>query len=181
MVQSPESAILAGRRVRERDVAVQRAVLEAGRALDRRDDLARDAELRERAEARVLVDAVVADRLVEADQPLLLEVLAVAAGQEVARGLEADEAVVAADQGVERPSVAVPRPQDECEIVRFALRTARDVGMGLMQDSILQIRSVSQSALETEIRPGRCCQTAMETCKSFLYTNTCSRRFRYEL
>ena len=45
----------------------------------------------------VLVDPVVPDRLVEADHPLLLEVLGVAAGEEVARGAQADEGRVAPD------------------------------------------------------------------------------------
>ena len=47
--------ILARRCVAERDVRVQRRVLEAGRRLDRGDDLARHAELGEAAERRLLV------------------------------------------------------------------------------------------------------------------------------
>src|SRR5215470_6453225 len=42
-------AFLSRRRVAERDVGVERRMLEAGRGLDRRDDLPRDAELREAA------------------------------------------------------------------------------------------------------------------------------------
>ena len=63
-------------RVAERDVGVERRVLEAGRGLDRGDDLPRHAELGEAAERRLLVGAEVAHRLVEADQPLLDQVLA---------------------------------------------------------------------------------------------------------
>jgi hypothetical protein len=77
---------------------VQRRVLVARSRLDGGDDLARDAQLREVAEARLAVGAVVADRLVEADQPLLDEVLAVAAREEVGGGLEPDEPLVAGEQ-----------------------------------------------------------------------------------
>src|SRR5207244_3443296 len=59
--------LLAGGRMAERDVAVQRRMLEARGRLDGRDDLARDAQLRERAEGRVLVRAVCAHRLEQAD------------------------------------------------------------------------------------------------------------------
>src|SRR5450755_1100066 len=90
----------AGGRARERDVLVQRRVLVPGRRLDRGDDLARDAELGEVAEARLAIGAVVAHRLVEADQALLDQIIGVAAGQEVRRGLEADESVIPADQPI---------------------------------------------------------------------------------
>jgi hypothetical protein len=53
-------------------------VLVAGRRLHRGDDLPRDAELGEVAEARLAVRAEVADGLVEPDEPLLDEVVAVA-------------------------------------------------------------------------------------------------------
>ena len=88
-------------------------MLEAGRGLDRRDDLARHAELREAAERRLLVGAEVPDRLVEADQPLLQKVVVVAAGEEVRARLQAHEACVAADERVHRDSVAVPGLEDE--------------------------------------------------------------------
>ena len=91
----------------EGDIGVQGGVLEAGRRLDRRDDLAGDAELREAPERRLLVGAKVPNRLVETDQTLLDEVFRVAPGEEVRAGLEPDEAVVAPDQDVERPAVAV--------------------------------------------------------------------------
>ena len=60
-----------GRRRAEGDVAVQRRVLVAGRGLDRGDDLARDAQLREVAERGLAVRPEIADRLVEADQAFL--------------------------------------------------------------------------------------------------------------
>ncbi len=59
------------------------------------------AKLRKR---RLAVGAEVADRLVEADQAFLDEVLAVAAGQEVRRRLQPDEAVVAAHEAGRTPS-----------------------------------------------------------------------------
>src|SRR5215510_14225830 len=49
-----------GRRLTERDVLVERGVLVARRGLDRGDDLAGDAELRETAEARFALGAIVA-------------------------------------------------------------------------------------------------------------------------
>jgi hypothetical protein len=70
-------------------------VLVARGGLDRGDDLARDAQLSEVAKARLAVGAVVADRLVEADQAFLDEVLAVAAREEVGRRLEPYETLVA--------------------------------------------------------------------------------------
>ena len=92
-----------GGRLAERHVRVERRVLVARRGLDRGDDLARDAELREVAEARLPLGAVVPDRLVEADQALLDQVVRVAADQEVRRGLEPHEPVVAAHEAVRRP------------------------------------------------------------------------------
>jgi hypothetical protein len=61
----------------------------------------------------LLVGAEVADSLVEADQPLLDEVLGIAAGEKVGTRLEPDEACVAADQDVERRAVAVAGAHDE--------------------------------------------------------------------
>src|SRR3712207_4584450 len=101
---------------------VQRRVLVAGRRLHRRDDLARDAQLREVAEARLAVAAVVADRLVEPDQALLDEVVRVAADQEVRRRLQADEAVVAADDAVVGVALAGLREGDEIVIINLELR-----------------------------------------------------------
>src|SRR5450432_3406609 len=84
----------------ERDVLVQRRVLVAGRCLDGRDDLAGDAELGEVAEARLAVGPEVPDRLVEADQALLDEIVGVAAGEKVRGGLQAYETVITPDQTV---------------------------------------------------------------------------------
>ena len=114
--------VLARRRVAERDVGVQRRVLEARRGLDRRDDLPRDAQLGEAAERRLLVVAEIAHRLVEADQPFLDQVVGVAAGEEVRARLQPDEAGVAPDEVVHRAVVAVPRPDDELQILELTLR-----------------------------------------------------------
>src|SRR5207244_7569312 len=121
-------------RGRERDVAVERRVLVARSGLDRRDDLARDAELREVAEARLAVRAVVAHRLVEADQALLDEVVAVAAGQEVRRGLQPDEAVVPAHEAVVRVGVALLGQGDEEAIINLEL-TLRVAGQSRQNGS----------------------------------------------
>ena len=101
IVGSPSSPD-GGRRLAERHVGVQRRVLVARGRLDGRDDLARDAQLREVAEARLALGAVVPDRLVEAHQPLLDQVVRVASDQEVRRGLQPHEPVVAAHQAVLR-------------------------------------------------------------------------------
>src|SRR6476646_11595581 len=112
----------AGRRARERDVLVQRRVLVARGRLDRGDDLARDAELGEVAEARLAVRAVVAHGLVEPDEALLDEVVGVAAGQEVRRRLQAHEAVVAADEAVVGGVVALLGEGDQVTILDLNLR-----------------------------------------------------------
>ncbi len=83
--------LLAGRRVAERDVRVERRMLEARRRLDGGDDLPRHTELREAAKRRLLVRAEVPDGLVEADHALLHEVVPVAAGEEVRARLQANE------------------------------------------------------------------------------------------
>ena len=118
----------AGGRGGERHVLVQRRVLVARRGLDGRDDLARDAELGEVAEARLAVGAEVADRLVEADQPLLDEVVGVAAGEEVRRGLQAHEAVVAPDEPVVCVAIALLGEGDQITILdlRFRVRVMGD-------------------------------------------------------
>src|SRR6185295_7421603 len=109
-------------RARERDVLVQRGVLVARGGLDRRDDLARDAELGEVAEARLAVGAEVADRLVEADEALLDEIVAVAAGEEVRRGLQAHETVVAAHQTVVGRRIPLLRKGNQVAILDLNLR-----------------------------------------------------------
>src|SRR5262245_21601783 len=120
--------VLARRRVAERDVAVQRRVLEAGRSLDRGDDLPRHAELGEGAERGLLVVAEVADCLVEADQPFLDEVLAVTAGEEVRARFQPDEAGVAADELIHRAVVTVARLDDELKILELSLRLLLSAG-----------------------------------------------------
>ena len=84
----------------QRDVAVQGLVLLAARGLDGRHDLAGDAQLGEGPERRLAV-AEVADGLEQADHALLLDVVGVAAGEEVAPGLGPGEAAVAVQQQVE--------------------------------------------------------------------------------
>jgi hypothetical protein len=66
--------------------------------------------------------AKVPHRLIEADQPFLDEVFAVAACEEVRARLQPDEAGVAADEVIHRRVVAVPRLDDELEILELALR-----------------------------------------------------------
>src|SRR5206468_3050364 len=100
---------------------VQRRVLVARGGLHRGDDLPRDAQLREVAEARLAVRAEVPHRLVEADQALLDEVVGVAAGEEVRRGLQAYEAVVAAHDPVVRRRIALLGKRDEIAIFNLDL------------------------------------------------------------
>src|SRR5436305_5305897 len=100
-------------------------MLEARRRLDRRDDLPRHAQLRERAERRLLVGTKVAHRLVEADEALLDQVLRVAAGEEVRARLQPDEGRVPADQLVHGDARAVPRLQDELQILELSLNLLR--------------------------------------------------------
>ena len=97
-------------------------MLVARRRLHRGDDLAGDAQLGEVAEARLAIGAVVADRLVQADEALLDEVVAVAAGEEVRRRLQADEPVVAADEPLVRRRVALLGQGDEIAIIDLDLR-----------------------------------------------------------
>ena len=67
----------------------------------------------------------VAHRLVEADEPLLDQVLRVAAGEEVGARLQPDERGVAADQLVHRHRAAVARLQDELQILKLSLSLLR--------------------------------------------------------
>ena len=105
-------------------------MLEARRRLDGRDDLTRHAELGEASKRRLLVVAKVADRFVEADEPLLDQVVGIAPSEEVRARLEADEAGVAPDQRVERALVAVPRPDDELEIRKLPLLSLGGIRWG---------------------------------------------------
>jgi len=100
-------------------------VLEAGRRLDRSDDLAGDAQLGEAPERGLLVGPEVPNGLIEPDQPLLYEVFRVPAGEEVRARLEPDEAVLAPDQGVERPAIPVPGAHHQLEIFELPLDLLR--------------------------------------------------------
>ena len=108
--------------LRERDVLVERRVLVARGGLDRGDDLARDAQLGEVAKARLAVGPVVPHRLVEADEALLDEVVGIAAYQEVGRGLEPDEAVVALDDAVVRIVLALLGERYQVVIIKLELK-----------------------------------------------------------
>src|SRR5207248_627395 len=99
----------------------------ARRGFDGRDDLARDAQLGEVPEARLAVGAVVPDRLVEAYKPFLDQVVGVTPDQEIRRGLQPDEAVIAADHPVGRRGHALLRERDQVLVVwlaRVSLRGA---------------------------------------------------------
>jgi hypothetical protein len=96
-------------------------VLVAGRRLHRGDDLARDAELREVAERRLAVGPEVADRLVEADQALLDQVLAVAPDEEVGGRLEAHERGVAPNEAVVGVMASLPGEGEEVAILDLDL------------------------------------------------------------
>ncbi len=79
-------------------------------------------QLREVAEARLAIGAVVANRLVEADEALLDQIVAVAAGEEVRRRLETHEAVVTADETVVRVRVSLLCKGDEESVIDLKLR-----------------------------------------------------------
>ena len=100
------------------------AVLVAGGGLHGGDDLAGDAELGEVAKARLAVGAEVADGLVEAHQPLLDEVFGVSPGEEVGGGLQADEAVIAADETVVGVAVALLGQGDQEAILNLGFRVS---------------------------------------------------------
>jgi hypothetical protein len=108
--------------LRERHVLVQRGVLVPRGRLDRGDDLARDAQLREVPEARLAVGAVVANRFVEPNQALLDEIVGVPAYEEVRRRLEAHEAVVAAHDLVVRILLSLLCERDEVVIIKLSFR-----------------------------------------------------------
>ena len=158
-------------------------MLVARRRLDRGDDLARDAQLGEVAEARLAVGAVVADRLVEADQALLDQVLAVPAGEEVGGGLEPDEALVARTAGgrmrSDRPALRArseshPQPEVESETVLEILghepvpfsRPEREAG--LLSGALLPWRRLRiWTGSEPEVQPyvARTLTAVMESCQ----------------
>ncbi len=119
-VGSPSEAL--GRRARERDVLfsgvclLRVAVLTAVMIWRVMQSSAKLRKLDSRSVA------VVADRLVEADEPLLDEIVAVAAGQEVRRRLQAHEAVVAPDETVVRGRIALLGKRDQVPIINLNLR-----------------------------------------------------------
>src|SRR5439155_14626451 len=135
--------LLAGGGVAERDVRVERRMLEAGRRLDGGDDLPGHAELGEAAERGLLVRPEVAYGLVETDQPLLDQILRVAAREEVRARLQPDEARVTAHEDVQRAAVAVPRPKHELEILELSLGLLR-CGRGPCGHRIPRVRWVSR-------------------------------------
>src|SRR5262245_745553 len=96
-------------------------MLEARRGLDRRDDLARNAELGEAAERSLLLDPEIPDRFVQPDQALLNEVLGVAAGEEIRARLQPNERRVAAQKLIKRLVVAVPSTNHQLQILKFSL------------------------------------------------------------
>ena len=120
----------AGRRRGERHVAVERRVLVARRGLHRGDDLARDAELGEVAERGLAVGPVVPDRLVEPDEPLLDQVVRIAPDEEVRRGLQTHERVVAPHQVLVRVRAALLRQCKQISVINLnrRLRLCRDLG-----------------------------------------------------
>src|SRR5204862_8089560 len=98
-------------------VLVGRGVVVAARGLYRGGELARDAGLGEVAEARFAIGAGVADRLVEAEEPLLDQILGLAAEQEVRRRLQADEAAIALDDALIRVGAARLRERDQVGVL----------------------------------------------------------------
>src|SRR5437660_1135878 len=94
-------------------------MLLARRGLDGRDDLARDAQLGEGTEARLMLGTEVARRLVETDQRFLLDVVGITTDQEVATALRASESPVAGDQRFEGEAIACLEPTSKfvvCEV-----------------------------------------------------------------
>jgi len=69
------------------------------------------------------IGAEVTDRLVEADQPLLDEIVGISAGEEVGGGLQAHEAVVAPDEPIVCVPVSLLRQGDQEDILNLRFRT----------------------------------------------------------
>ena len=92
-------------------------MLVAGRRLDRRDDLARHAELGERAERRLPVDPKVANGLEESDQPFLNQVVRIAPGEKVRTRFKAHEAPVLVHDPVHRGAITVARAKHQRSIL----------------------------------------------------------------
>ena len=70
---------------------------------------------------RLAVGPEIADRLVEADQPFLDEVLAVAADEEVRRRLQAHEGRITPDEPVVRVVAALSRQREKISIIKLNL------------------------------------------------------------
>src|SRR5439155_22750217 len=100
----------------------------AGGRLDGGDDLAGDSQLRERPERRLTLDLVVADRLVQADQRLLLDVVAVAAHQEVPAALGPGEAAIALDQDLLGLAIAALSKDGEVVVLTIDERSSEAKG-----------------------------------------------------
>src|SRR5262249_60190117 len=94
----------------------------------------RHAEAGECAKRGPLVGPEVPHRLVEADQPLLDQVVAVAADEEVRARLQPDEGGVAPDQRLERGLVAVARLDGELQILKLSLSLLRTLGGSCVTD-----------------------------------------------
>ena len=97
-------------------------MLEASRGLDRRDDLARNAQLGEGTERGLLVGPEVAYGLIEADTALLDEVLRLATREEVGTRLQAHETVVAAHDRVQSLGPAVASFENELQVFELPRR-----------------------------------------------------------
>jgi hypothetical protein len=119
-------------------------VLVARGGLHGGDDLPRDAQLGEVAEARLAVRSEVADRLVEAHEPLLDQVFRVAAGEEIRGGLQAHESVVAPDKTVVGVAIALLCESDQEDILdlRFSVRVVGDS----CHEQILSLETTSLAA-----------------------------------
>ena len=87
----------------QRDVGVERLVLLAPCAADRRDELARDADVGEGPERRLLVRLEISDGLVQADHRLLEDVVALGADQEIGAGFHSSEVPVAGEEALGGP------------------------------------------------------------------------------
>jgi hypothetical protein len=111
--------------VLENEILVQRGVLVARSGLDRGDDLTRDAQLGEVPEAGLTVGPIVPNRFVETDEALLDQIVGVAAGEEVRRGLEPNEAVVPAHDAVVRVRMPLLGEGYQISILNLKLRVRR--------------------------------------------------------
>ena len=123
------------------------------RRLYGRDDLAGDAQLSEVAEARLTIEAVVADRLVQADQPLLDQVFGVTARQEVGGCLQPHEAVVAPDETLVRIAITLLSKRDQETILNLNFRVT--VAGDSCHEQILSRAARSSNLLSGALLPWR--------------------------